>query len=86
MKSVMEQRSAVETYKHRFAHAAGAGGARKGATECILFCKRVTPNLFEIKDGFAVLAGEGNYSNDGVCIIASGTKVVFVFDPVQEAA
>ncbi len=86
MKSVMERGSAVETYKHRFARAAGAGGPRKGASECILFCKRITPNLFEIKDGFAVLAGDGNYSNDGVCIISKATKVVFVFDPVQGAA
>lgn len=86
MKSVMVSRNGIEAYKRRFAQARGMGMGKKGATECILFCKKVTPNLFEIKDGFAVLAGDGDHFNDGVCIIANTTKVVFVFDPIQETA
>jgi hypothetical protein len=49
--------------------------------ECILFCRKVAPNRFDIKDGFAVVPDTAGCFNDGVCMISNFTKVVFVFEP-----
>lgn len=57
---------------------------RKAASECILFCKRLTPNVFDIKDGFAVVNGVEDCRDDGICMIANFTKVVFVFDQADK--
>ena len=48
MKNGTMQREIVETYKNRFVQDRGTGMIRKGESECILFCKKVTPNIFDI--------------------------------------
>ena len=80
MKSVAMQREIIQTYKNKFVQDRGTGIVRKGESECIVFCKKVTPNIFDIKDGFAIVAGSEELYNDGVCMISNFTKVVFVFD------
>ncbi|MBF0485083.1 MAG: hypothetical protein HQL16_01085 [Candidatus Omnitrophica bacterium] len=79
MKTIAVQKESVGAYKNRFTQNRGFPAVKKGESECILFCKRVTPNIFDIKDGFAVISGAEDCFNDGVCMISDFTKVVFVF-------
>ena len=74
------QKEIIETYKNKFVQKGGSDMIKKGESECIVFCKKVAPNIFDIKDGFAVVSGAENCFNDGVCMISHSTKVVFVFD------
>jgi NAD-dependent dihydropyrimidine dehydrogenase PreA subunit len=82
MKSGTLKNDFIKTYKNKFVQERGLN--RSAGSECILFCKRVTSNIFDIKDGFAVVAGAENCINDGVCMISNSTKVVFVFDRPEE--
>lgn len=84
MKNSVIGKNAVEAYRKRFNRARSPGTFKKGDSECILFCKRVAPNKFDIKDGFAIVDGVDKYFHDGVCMIAECTKVVFIFDQVHE--
>ena len=52
----------------------------KGTNRCIVFCKKVSPNVFDISKGVAMVSGDKNFFNDGICMIAPATKVVFVFE------
>lgn len=52
----------------------------KAANQCIVFCKKMAPNVFDIKKGLAVIRRMETGFNDGVCMIAPETKVVFVFE------
>ena len=70
----------VETYKKRFVQGEVSEIIGKGESECILFCQRVAKNIFNIKDGFAIVPESEHCFNDGVCMISNFTKVVFVFD------
>jgi hypothetical protein len=85
MRNNTMQKEIMETYKNRFVQARGSDMIQKTESECVLFCKKVTPNIFDIKDGFAVVGGTENFYNDGVCMISNFTKVVFVFDEDQES-
>ena len=80
MKSAVLPKDIIQTYKNRFIEENSMGLVKKGGSECILFCKKVTPNIFNIKDGFAVVSGAEDAYNDGVCMISNFTKVVFVFE------
>ena len=84
MRNSFMKKETIATYKNRFVQGRGVGMIRKGASECIVFCKKVAPNIFDIQDGFAVVAGAENCFNDGVCMISNFTKVVFVFDHADE--
>ena len=83
MKSAILQRDIIQTYKNRFVQDRGSDMIRKGESECIVFCKKVAPNILNIKDGFAIVSGMEDLYNDGVCMISNFTKVVFVFDQAQ---
>jgi NAD-dependent dihydropyrimidine dehydrogenase PreA subunit len=82
MKSGAMKNDIIQSYKNRFVQERGMN--RSAGSECIVFCKRVTSNIFDIKDGFAVVSGAENCANDGVCMVSNSTKVVFVFDQAQE--
>jgi hypothetical protein len=84
MKNSAMQKGIVEMYRNRFVQDKGVGLISRGESECIVFCKKVAPNIFDIKEGFAVMAGTKDFYNDGVCMISHSTKVIFVFDQVQE--
>lgn len=84
----MKNRAAAQTtiaaYKNRFIQGRGVMTGGNGVSECILFCKKVTPNIFSIKDGFAMMYDADEYVDDGVCMISNLTKVVFVYDEVRQ--
>ncbi|MBF0384338.1 MAG: hypothetical protein HQL27_00560 [Candidatus Omnitrophica bacterium] len=54
--------------------------AQKEPNHCIVFCKKMAPNIFDIKKGAAVVGGAKDLFNDGICMIAPAMKVVFVFE------
>ncbi len=80
MKNAVIQEEAVKTYSNRLLQRKNSTMDQADGSECILFCKRVTPNIFNIKNGFAIMTGTEECFNDGVCMISNFTKVVFVFD------
>ena len=80
MKNSVMEKNIIETYKDRFVQERGADVIKKGESECIVFCKKVSHNIFDIKNGFAVVGGSEHLYNDGVCMISNVTKVVFVFE------
>jgi hypothetical protein len=80
MKAVAIQKDIVKPYKNRLVQGNDTGILRKGVSECILFCKKVAPNMFDIKGGYATVPDAENCFHDGVCMISDFTKVVFVFD------
>ncbi|HOW35183.1 MAG TPA: hypothetical protein PL155_02030 [Candidatus Omnitrophota bacterium] len=46
---------------------------------CIVFCKKVAPNVFDISKGVAMLKGEKDSFCEGVCTSVPSAKVIFVF-------
>lgn len=84
MRNIAMQREIMETYKNRFVQDSVSGMFRNTGSECVVFCKKVAPNVFNIRDGFAVVSGTEGCYDDGVCMISNSTKVVFVFDRPQE--
>ena len=82
MKSGTLRNDVIKTYKNRFVQERGLNGST--GSECIVFCKRVTSNVFDISDGFAVVSGVENCADDGVCMVSNHTKVVFVFHHSEE--
>ena len=58
----------------------GSKKLKQSENHCVVFCKKVAPNVFDISKGVAVLAGAENLTNDGICMIAPAAKVVFVFE------
>ncbi len=67
-------------YRNRLVQEAGLGIAGERVSECIIFCERIAPNMFDIKGGVAMISDMESCFNDGVCAIPNVTKVVFVFD------
>lgn len=53
---------------------------KKDANQCVVFCKKVAPNVFDVQRGIAVVGGARTCFNDGACMISPETKVVFVFE------
>ncbi len=53
---------------------------QKEDNHCVVFCKKVSENVFNIRKGIAVVNGVKTCFNDGICMIAPDTKVVFVFE------
>lgn len=80
MSNYSMQKGSVETSKNRLLRDKCPGPSQTVSSECILFCQRVGPNVFNIKDGFAVVSIDESCYNDGVCMISNSTKVVFVFE------
>ncbi|HBG61732.1 MAG: hypothetical protein A2Y03_04730 [Omnitrophica WOR_2 bacterium GWF2_38_59] len=58
----------------------GAEKPKKAPNHCVVLCKKIAPNVFDIKKGIAIVENAGDYFNDGICMIAPTTKVVFVFE------
>lgn len=49
-----------------------------GCTHCIVLCKKLGPNVLELKDGVAVVARPENCIGDGACMLACPTKAIFI--------
>lgn len=56
------------------------GVSRKKTNHCIVFCKKISPDVFSISKGVAVVNGDEMCFDDGICMIAPETKVVFVIE------
>lgn len=59
---------------------AGPERSEGAANHCVVLCRKVAPNVFDISKGVAVVDGVRDVFNDGICMIAPATKVVFVFE------
>ncbi len=81
-REIMPDHAAEEFYRYLIPPDAFMGSERpkKKINHCILFCKKMSPNVFNISKGVAVVEGAETCSNDGICMIAPSTKVVFVFE------
>ncbi|MBF0522182.1 MAG: hypothetical protein HQL24_03895 [Candidatus Omnitrophica bacterium] len=80
MDKVSVQEGIVSRYKEQFLRGKMSALKDDKGSRCILFCKKVGPNLFDIKKGIAVMAGPDHRFQDGVCIIEPSTKVVFLVE------
>ena len=56
------------------------GSSAKKSDHCIVFCKKISPDVFSISKGVAVMNGNKGCFTDGICMVAPETKVVFVFE------
>ena len=49
-----------------------------GCSHCVALCKKLGPNVLEIKDGTAKVARPENCIGDGACMLACPTKAIFL--------
>ncbi len=80
MGNISRKRKGRNMFKNRLPRQKGLGIAGTDGSECVVFCKKVGPNSFDIKDGFAILRGDPNVYDDGVCMVSQSTKIFFVFE------
>jgi len=80
-KELMPDYAAEAFYQHLIPSSVFAGSdvPEKEVDHCVVFCKKVGPN-FDINKGVAIVNGAKELFNDGICMIAPGTKVFFVFE------
>jgi len=55
-----------------------------GCTHCVVLCKKLGPNVLEIKEGIAKAVRPENCIGDGACMLACPTKAIFLmskYDP-----
>jgi NAD-dependent dihydropyrimidine dehydrogenase PreA subunit len=55
-----------------------------GCSHCAVLCKKLGPNVLEIKDGTAKVVRPENCIGDGACMLACPTKAIFLmsrYDP-----
>jgi len=57
-----------------------------GCSNCVDMCKKLGPNVFEIKDGVARLARPENCIGDGACMLSCPTKALFLMSRYNPAA
>ncbi|MDD5556655.1 MAG: ferredoxin family protein [bacterium] len=49
-----------------------------GCTHCVVLCRKLGPNVLEVKGGVAVVARPENCIGDGACMTACPTKAIFL--------
>ena len=49
-----------------------------GCSHCVALCKKLGPNVLEIKDGTAKVVRPENCIGDGACMLACPTKAMFL--------
>jgi hypothetical protein len=52
----------------------------EGASECVLLCNRVGPDLFDIKKGIAKVSGSELYNIDGRMTLSHATKITLIIE------
>ena len=55
-----------------------------GCGHCVALCKKLGPNVLEVKDGVAKIVRPENCIGDGACMVACPTKAIFImskYDP-----
>jgi NAD-dependent dihydropyrimidine dehydrogenase PreA subunit len=54
-----------------------------GCSHCAVLCKKLGPNVLEIKDGIAHVARPENCIGDGACMLACPTKAIFIMSKYE---
>jgi len=49
-------------------------------SECVLLCKRVGPNLFDIKNGTAQVLEAARHNNEGRAVLSFVTRAIFIVE------
>lgn len=82
VRELMPNHTSEAFYRHLISQNVfeGPENPKKETNHCIVFCKKVAPNVFDITKGMAMVSGVDGYFSDGICMVAPATKVVFVFE------
>jgi NAD-dependent dihydropyrimidine dehydrogenase PreA subunit len=56
-----------------------------GCTHCAVLCKKLGPNVLEIRDGLAKVVRPENCISDGACMMACPTKAIFLMSKYEPA-
>lgn len=57
-----------------------------GCSHCVVLCKKLGPNVLEIRDGTAQVVRPENCIGDGACMLACPTKAIFLMSRYDPAA
>jgi len=57
-----------------------------GCNHCVALCKKLGPNVLEIKDGVACPARPEDCIGDGACMLACPTKAIFLMSKYDPAS
>jgi NAD-dependent dihydropyrimidine dehydrogenase PreA subunit len=57
-----------------------------GCAHCAMLCKKLGPNVLEVKDGVAKVVRPENCIGDGACMLACPTKAIFLMSKYDPAA
>jgi len=57
-----------------------------GCGHCVALCRKLGPNVLEIKDGIARVARPNNCISDGACMLACPTKAIFLMSQHDPAS
>ena len=81
-REIMPDYAAEEFYRYLIPPEVFAGPERpkKKVNQCIVFCKQISPDVFKISKGVAVMNGDKMCFDAGMCMVAPETKVVFVLE------
>jgi NAD-dependent dihydropyrimidine dehydrogenase PreA subunit len=57
-----------------------------GCSHCAVLCKKLGPDVLEIRDGLATVARPENCIGDGACMLACPTKAIFLMSQYDPAS
>lgn len=57
-----------------------------GGGHCATLCKKLGPNVVEVKEGLAKMARPENCIGDGACMLACPTKAIFLMSRYDAAS
>ncbi len=57
-----------------------------GCSHCAVLCKKLGPNVLEIKDGIAKVVRPENCIGDGACMMACPTKAIFLMSKYEPSS
>ena len=57
-----------------------------GCGHCAVLCKKLGPNVLEVKEGVAQVVRPENCIGDGACMLACPTKAMFLMSKYEPAS
>ena len=57
-----------------------------GCSHCAVLCKKLGPNVLEVKEGVAEVVRPENCIGDGACMLACPTKAIFLMSKYDPAS